>query len=132
MLISLAGILLVVAILWDAFETIVLPRRVRRRVRLTRLFYQVTWAGWSAFARRVPPGPRRETMLSIYGPLSLLLLLAVWAVGLVGGFTLLHWGAGSTMVGPEGPVGVGGIFYTSGSTFFTLGIGDITPRSTIG
>jgi Ion channel len=132
MLISLAGILLVVTILWDAFETIVLPRRVRRRVRLTRLFYQVTWAGWSALARRVPPGPRRETMLSIYGPLSLLFLLAVWAVGLVGGFTLLHWGAGSTMVGPEGPVGVGGIFYTSGSTFFTLGIGDITPRSTIG
>jgi hypothetical protein len=130
-LVLCAGILLFITILWDAFETVVLPRRVRHRLRLTRVFYQATWAGWSSIARRLRTPDRREGMLSIYGPLSLILLLAVWAVGLLVSFTFIHWGSGSRMVGPEGAVSVGGMFYESGSTLFTLGIGDITPRSTV-
>ena len=35
---------------------------------------------------------RRETYLSIIGPLSLFLLLGMWAAGLVAGFAMLHWG----------------------------------------
>jgi len=34
---GLAGVVLLAIVLWDAFETIVLPRRVTRRVRLTRI-----------------------------------------------------------------------------------------------
>ena len=106
-----AGILCFITILWDAFETIVLPRRVRHRLRLTRVFYQATWSVWSAIARRLRTFDRRESMLSIYGPLSLLLLLAVWAIGLLISFTLIHWGSNSAMAGPEGTVGVGGMLY---------------------
>jgi hypothetical protein len=129
-LVLCAGILVFITILWDAFVTVVLPRRVRHRLRLTRVFYGATWAGWSWLARRVRAIDRREGMLSIYGPLSLLLLLGVWAVTLLFSFTLIHWGSGSIMAGPEGTVSIGGMLYESGSTFFTLGIGDITPRST--
>ena len=35
---GLIGIVLIVVVLWDVFETIVLPRRVTRRFRLTRAF----------------------------------------------------------------------------------------------
>jgi hypothetical protein len=35
---------------------------------------------------------KRENYLSIFGPLSLLLLLCVWATGLIGGFAMLQWG----------------------------------------
>ena len=37
------GILLTAIVLWDAFETIILSRRVSRKLRLTRLFYGITW-----------------------------------------------------------------------------------------
>src|SRR5881397_1332049 len=101
-LIAAAGAIFVVVIMWDAFEAIVLPRRVTRRLRPTRLFYRVTWVVWSAIARRLAPGGRRETYLSFYGPLSVLLLLAAWALSLIVAFALVQWGLGSRIVAPEG------------------------------
>src|SRR2546422_7094486 len=92
------GAAIIFIVLWDAFETIVLPRRVPRRVRLTRLFYRSTWRPWSALARLLSPGKRRETYLSFYGPLSLLLLLSVWAAGLIVGFAIMHWALGSAII----------------------------------
>jgi Ion channel len=129
---AVLGVGLIGVVMWDAFETIVLPRRVTRRLRLTRLFYVLTWQPWSAVGRRLPPSPRREGYLSFFGPLSLLLLLVVWAGSLVLGFALLQAGLGLEMVAPEGIAGFGAIFYASGSNFFTLGIGDVTPRTALG
>src|ERR1051325_1424520 len=40
------GIVLILVVLWETFETIVLPRRVTRQFRLTRFFYRATWAPW--------------------------------------------------------------------------------------
>ena len=51
LLIGIAGTVLIVVVLWDVFETIVLPRRVTRRVRLTRMFYRAMWTPWSAICR---------------------------------------------------------------------------------
>src|SRR2546428_7664716 len=81
LLAGLGGALLLAVVLWDAFETIILPRRVNRRLRLTRAFYGATWAPWAASARLVRAGNRREGVLSFYGPPSLVLLLAPWAAG---------------------------------------------------
>jgi hypothetical protein len=126
-LMGLIGVLLMVAVLWDVFETIVLPRRVTRRFRLTRAFYRSMWSPWSAIARRIHKSKRRETFLSIFGPLSLLMLLVVWAVTLVFGFALLHWAFGSHISAANGPAGFLTDLYYSGTTFFTLGLGDIAP-----
>src|SRR6266498_3722961 len=95
MLIGGVGMALILVILWDGFETMVLPRRVRRRMRLTWLFHTYTWRVWSSIARRIRKIDRREEFLSNYGPLSLLLLLAIWALGLVLGFGMLQWSIGS-------------------------------------
>ena len=126
---TIAGIFLLVAILWDGFETIILPRRVTRRFRLARLFYRSTWIPWSAVARRMKPGKRREAFLSVYGPLSLLLLFVLWAVGLIFGFALLHWAAGSAQASFRETTTFWTDLYMSGTTFFTLGLGDITPHT---
>ena len=128
-LVGVASVALILAVLWDAFETIVLPRRVNRRVRLTRVFYRSTWVPWSAVARRMRDGGRRETYLSFYGPLSLLLLLVVWAVSLIVGFAALQWALGSAMDSPGGTANFGTDLYVSGTTFLTLGLGDVTPNS---
>jgi hypothetical protein len=130
-IVTILGITLLLIVLWDSFETIVLPRRVRRRLRLTYLFYAFTWRFWSAAARRMRLGDRRDSFLSYYGPLSLIMLLGVWATSLSLGFAMLHWGLSSTLLDSNGQeIGFGGALYMSGSTLFTLGMGDITPHST--
>src|SRR6266571_9239002 len=126
---AIFGIGLIAVVLWEAFETIVLPRRVTRRWRLTRLFYRATWKPFAALVSQLFAGKRRETYLGFYGPLSLLLLLSVWAVGLVFGFALLHWGFGSELRPQEGATGFTTDLYMSGTTFFTLGLGDVVPRT---
>src|SRR5882762_11816123 len=125
MLMGLIGLLLIVVVLWDVFETIVLPRRVTRRFRLTRAFYRLVWWPWSAIARRLKKSKQRETFLGVFGPLSLLVLLVLWAVTLVFGFASLHWAFGSHISLVNGRADFISDFYYSGTTFFTLGLGDI-------
>src|SRR6185436_18060915 len=95
-LIGTIGILLVAIVLWEAFETIILPRRVTRRLRVTSFLYFITWQPWTALARAIRNNRRREKLLGFFGPLSLILLLAIWAVGLVFGFALIHYAVGTT------------------------------------
>jgi hypothetical protein len=128
-LFGLAGLALVGVILWDAFETILVPRRIGRRVRLTRYFYMVTWRVWRAVALAIRKTPRREALLGFYGPLSLILLLALWAAGLIVAFALLQISAAGAEMRPERFVP---LLYLSGETFFTLGFGDITPATGFG
>src|SRR4029453_5556122 len=123
--------LLILVILWDAFQTIVLSRRVVRRFRPTRAFYQLLWTPWRAAARRLPEGNRRENVLTVFGPLSLILLIALWALGLIVSFALLHWGLGSQLQDPHGASGFGVDLYMSGTTFCTLGLGDVTPTTIV-
>jgi hypothetical protein len=126
-LLAFPGVALIVLVLWDAFETVVLPRRVTRKFRLTRLFYRYTWMIWSAIIRRIAKGRRQETYLSYYGPMSLILLLTIWAAGVIFGFSLVEWAAGFSLQAPEGTPGFATYLYLSGTTFFTLGLGDVTP-----
>ena len=121
------GVFTVLVVFWDAFETLILPRRVSRRVRLARVYFRTTWEAWGR-ASTMFRGQRRENYLSFYGPLSLLVLVAVWAFGMMLGFALLQWGGG----GRTHPVGSGSfatLLYLSATTFFTLGLGDVTPAS---
>ena len=127
---AIAGLLLILVALWEGFETIVLPRRVTRQIRLTSLFYYSTWRPWSAFGRRLS-GNRRETYLSFYGPLSLIFLLIVWISMLVSGFALLQWADGSRLQAGGGTASFGTDIYMSATSFFTLGLGDVTPTSSL-
>ena len=123
------GVALIVVVIWDAFEAIILPRRVTRRFRLTRLFYKTSWRVWRLAASVSPSRKARETLFGFYGPISLLILVGIWAVGLVVGFGLLQFGAGSSVNVVGSQPGITTDFYLSGTTFFTLGLGDVIPRS---
>jgi hypothetical protein len=131
-IIAVLGCMLVLTVLWDAFEAIILPRRVTRRFRFARAFYRSSWRLWSAVARWMPDDRRREAYLSIFGPLSLLLLLGMWAAGLVAGFAVLHWGLGNPLNVAPGSAPFSTYLYMSGTTFFTLGLGDVTPLGALG
>jgi hypothetical protein len=129
---GIIGLGIIAIILWDVFETIILPRRVTRKFRLARIFYRSTWMPWSAVARRMRSVNQRESFLSFFGPLSLLFLFGVWAVGLVFGFAIVHMAVGSA-IEIQSAAGTHAGFWTdlymSGTTFFTLGLGDVTPKT---
>lgn len=126
---GITGIILIFIILQDAFETIILPRRVSRRFRLARLFYITIWQAWSLIAKKIRSNDRKEYFLSFFGPLSLILLLVLWATCLILGFSLLQFALGSAVSSPEKIANFGTDFYMSGTTFFTLGLGDVIPRT---
>ena len=125
----LSGIALIVVVLWEGFETIVLPRRVTRRFRLTSLIYRRTWLPWARMVNMFVPARQHEHWLSFFGPLSLLFLLCILAAGLITGFALLHWAIGSAVLTRDGSAGFFTDLYLSGTTFFTLGLGDVLPRN---
>jgi hypothetical protein len=129
---ALAGFVLVGFILKDGFETMILPRRITRIYRLTRLFYRGAWVLWRVVACRLPVGRRRQNFLSVFGPLSILALFATWVFGLITGFALLHWSFGTPLNVPPGEeVDFLTYLYLSGVTFFTLGYGDVTAASAL-
>ena len=114
---ALLGVILILVVLWDAFETIILPRRVTRRIRLTRLFYRYTWVAYSALVSSLSSGKRKEAYFSFYGPLSLLVLVGLWALSLIAGFACLHWAGGSGLNIPKGEQSFLTDLYLSGTTF---------------
>jgi Ion channel len=128
---TISGITLILLVLWEGFETIILPRRVTRRFRLTRFFYRSSWRTWVKMVNVLVPIRRRESWLSYFGPLSLLLLLSIWASGLICGFALIHWALGSAVLTMDGGTGLLTDLYLSGTTFFTLGLGDVLPRTSL-
>ena len=123
----LSSVVVITIVLWDAFETVVLPRTVSRRLRLTRLYFRVTWLAWSRSAMLFRAEGRRERFLAVFGPLSLLGLVGVWALGLIVGFAGLHWSAGSHLRPLGTDIPLLDDLYMSGTTFFTLGLGDLHP-----
>lgn len=74
-------------------------------------------------------GRRRESFLSYFGPLSLLLLVVVWAIGLIVGFALIFHGLGSPFQDTHSLGKWETDLYVSGTTLFTLGLGDVVPLS---
>jgi Ion channel len=126
---AIFGIVIICVVLLDAFETVVLPRRVTRHFRLTAWFYRRTWIPWRAAARRIKTFSRQQGFLGYFGPLSLITLLVFWATTLILGFALVQFGIGEHEQLSREPITFGRLVYHSGQTFFTLGYGDILPTS---
>ena len=127
---AVPALVLIIVVFIDAFEAMILPRRVRHGYRLARLFYRSAWVLWRALAIRLPAGRWRNAFLAIFGPLSLFALVIVWAAGLITGFAMLHWFLGTGLKLPAGTDdSFATYWYFSGTTFFTLGYGDLVPTS---
>jgi hypothetical protein len=127
------GCVFLAGVLLDAFQTIILPRRPVGRFRITRMFFLATWQPWVFLARFAPSRKAREQLYSIYGPLSLLLLFVLWATLLAAAYALIYFGMHMPFTDPSHPVTalqrLRSCFYVSGTTLFTLGLGDVQPAT---
>ena len=99
-LIAGGSLVLIALVLLDSFEAMLLPRRITRHFRFARLFYIYSWTPWAALARQMRASKRRHLFLSFFGPLSVLVLMGMWAVGLILGFALLQWSLGLALHTP--------------------------------
>jgi hypothetical protein len=123
---------MIALVLVEGFETILSPRRVMHRFRYARFYYLGTWRLWRLICCRIPAGKKRQTMLSIFGPASLLGLFATWVIGLIFGFALFLYCSKSQIHGGNTAPTLLTYLYLSGTTFFTLGYGDLTPAHGLG
>ena len=96
-----AGLALIVVTLTDGFAVMVLPRRLTWPYQPARLFYRAAW-GVATAARFLSHPKRRQHLLSVFGPLSLLALFTAWVSALIAGFALLHGRLGTPVNGPPG------------------------------
>jgi hypothetical protein len=127
------GCVFLAGVLLDAFQTIILPRRAVGRFRITRMFFLATWEPWVFLTRIGPSRKAREQLYSIYGPLSLLLLFVLWATLMAAAYALIYFGMHMPFADPSHPVTalqrLRSCFYVSGTTLFTLGLGDVQPAT---
>lgn len=107
----LLGLAVVGFTIASAVRTTVLPRaypvRLGRVVFLSVRFVLTLRAGHSA------PYERRDRIMALYGPISLLLLLIAWITLILTGFALMFWGLGGLTPAEA--------FRISGSSVTTLG-----------
>jgi hypothetical protein len=126
------GLTLLGVALWDAFSTVVLPRTVGVVLRPARIFYHVGWRLWRVVGSWSSTRQVRQSFLTAFGPLSVFLLLSLWAGMILVAFALLHFGLSTQLTAPESQSGLGVFLYLSGTTFFTLGLGDVVPLNALG
>jgi hypothetical protein len=116
------GLTLLVIAVTDAVQTVIVARHVHKLPAITRLFYRLTWIPFTACAGRFQSERRRDRYLGIYGPLSLLLLLGLWAASTIIAFATLQWSIDLQRGGA--PSSFAGDIYFSAATFFTIGAGE--------
>ncbi len=83
------------------------------------------WQVWRRAALVFESG-FRPVFLSWFGPFSVVILYLMWAACLIAAYGICEWGL--NFAAPH-PLSLGASFYLSGSSFFTLGLGDVTPHS---
>ena len=120
-----AGLVIVVAVLLDVFQTIVTPRPVAGRLRASRWLVRGLWrfVRWLGF--RLTDVRRRESLLGSFGPFCVLAMLVMWVVLLVVGYGLLLDSLRDE-IRPQ-PRGLGGSLYFTATSMLTIGFGDMVP-----
>jgi hypothetical protein len=106
-----AGLIAVFLTLGSAVRVVILPRgipsRMARRVfRAVRLFFDLR------LGKRAPY-ERRDAVMALYGPISLLMLLVTWLVAVMAGYSAIFWALADRSPRVA--------FNLSGSSLLTLG-----------
>jgi hypothetical protein len=118
----LAGVVLVVAVVGSALRTVVIPRGIPARI--SRFVFLGMRQLFRIRARPSLSYERRDHVMSLYAPTSLLVLLLTWIVIVMGGYTLMYWGLGGR--------GWREAFTLSGSAVLTLGFAHPADLPTTG
>jgi len=121
---AVAGVLLVVLVAWDLFQTVVVPRPSPGSFRIGRYVVRGSWRVVKLVGRRCPVTVR-DSLFGLFGPGSAIVLLGVWLACLILGFGLLLFALRdeTSPVLPDLPSAM----YFAASSVLTIGYGDFVP-----
>ncbi|MHB8588775.1 MAG: ion channel [Candidatus Dormibacteraceae bacterium] len=123
---TVVGVILIVTVFYDLFQTVVLPRPAVRKVQLARAIVRPMWRIWRWVSQRTSRVERSETRLAAFAPIALLSLFLEWAAALVLGYGLLIDGlAGDFHPSPQD---LSTSIYISATTLVPLSYGDFVPE----
>lgn len=117
-----AGASIVVAVLYDLFQTVVLPRPTPITFRPSGRMFAVVYRLTRRLSLWLPR--YREHLLGTFAPFMAIALLFFWAAGLVVGYGLMLTALGNQI---RPPVDFGSAIYVSANSLLTLGFGDVVP-----
>ena len=84
-----AGAVLVLYVLYDVFTAVVVPRPTRRGLLPSRFLIRSSWRIARAVGVRMPSVEKREKLLGVFAPSTLVSLLIMWITGEIAGFALV-------------------------------------------
>jgi hypothetical protein len=116
------GLLLLLLVFWDVFETIIVPRPTPGRLRLSRHLIRGAWRIARANTR-AEVGATRDRLLGLFAPAATILLLVAWLTGLMLGYGLIFFALRGDL--QPVPHDLGTALYFAASAILTLGFGDI-------
>jgi len=125
----LAGVIVLVLVLADVFETVVVPRPSPGFHRLSRYLVRSTWRVWRWIGARTRKGLKRDEFYGLYAPGVIVLLLVTWMALLVLGFGLLFHALRTELV--PVPQNLGSSLYFAGTSILTLGFGDVVAQGAV-
>ncbi len=117
------GIVLLGAVFWDVFETIVVPRPTPGVFRIGRVIVRGSWRVVRAIGTR--SDGRHERLLGLFAPAATIALLVAWLGGLVLGYGLVLFAIRDEL--RPAPVDLGTAIYFGATSVLTLGFGDVVP-----
>ncbi|MCI0583010.1 MAG: potassium channel family protein [Chloroflexi bacterium] len=121
--IGLIGLTVLTLVLWDVFQTIVVPRPSSSRLRLARYVVAPAWRAWRAVATRTRTGLARDQLLGLFAPAAAILLLVLWLAAIVIGYGLILFALRGDL--RPSPADLGTAIYFAGTSVLTIGYGDI-------
>jgi hypothetical protein len=127
----LAGAILVLVVVNDVFQSVIVPRAVGKRFRISFAVYRGLWKLWPLIASRFAgaKADEREDFLALYAPFTLVVLLFVWTACAMLGYALIAWAYRAGFTPPLRSFGEA--IYFSGTALTTLGFGDVVGREAI-
>jgi Ion channel len=120
------GVVLLAAVSFDLFQSVVLPRPAARRIQLARLIVRPMWRVWRWLFLRGSKVERTEARLATFGPLALITLFAVWGFALVIAYSLMIYAVRDQFRPPL--LDYATSFWVSGTTLVPLAYGDFVPE----
>lgn len=125
----IVGLVILLLVFFDLFQSVVLPRPAVNKVALARYLLRTMWRLWRFVGNRISQVARRETLLASFGPIGLLTMFGVWALCIILGYGLIIDSVRTQLH----PVlrNLGDSLYFSGTTFVPLSYGDYVPEGIV-
>ncbi len=111
----LAGAVVVLATFASALRTLILPRGTRDLV--TQTAFRAAWLVFGPLMRYAKSYERRDRIMALYAPVTVMLVVVAWLVLVLLGYTLMYFANGVTPFSEA--------FRLSGSSLLTLGFATV-------